>query len=193
MSSCTLLILGHLPSADNLAGLRSRDQDVAASVAEQFERDLAPALPLLRVWVQLAVAVYAPATRRHMHSAQMISALLDAPAPIIDARLNNIDYGMFKGLPLAATPSGSAYVTQPYSGGTSWSYVLGCWRSFSTEVLQRHAADVVLLAGQSGAAARMLEVLCAHRPLSDVLDDPCLDVPFLGEGGQPRAVWEYTW
>lgn len=191
----TIALLGHLPSRDNRSGLRSRDQDVAGESAREFTARLATARPLLGAIGPVFRAVYAPQTLRHLSSARLVAELLGITAPVPDARLNNVDYGTFKGKPLAETPKKAAFAETPYPGGTSWVQVAERWHDFFLERMRRHDGETVLLAGQSGAAPVMLAHICDGVPLAEALADDRLDVPFLD--AEPasffRSVWTYRW
>ncbi|MEV4250050.1 histidine phosphatase family protein [Streptosporangium canum] len=191
----TIALLGHLPSADNRKGLRSRDQDIVMESAGEFAARLAPAMPLLGAIGPIFRAVYAPATRRHVSSARVLTGLLGLPAPIVDARLNNVDYGAFKGRPLAETPRRADFVETPYPGGTSWSQIARQWHGFFSDRIRRHDGETVLLAGQSGAAPVMLAHICNGVSLAEALADDRLNVPFLDAGCPAvfRSVWVYQW
>lgn len=190
---CKILVLGHLPSADNRARLRARDQPVLQVERQQFASDIASALPLVRAWASLAAATYCPSTLRHRESAETLCTALGLPALTVDSRLDNVDYGVYKGQPLLTTPRAIDHFHDPYPGGTSWSDVLARWTAFTKTILCNHSGELVLLAGQSGAAARMLEILCDHRDPLDVLADEGLDVPFLNQGLADRVTWTYSW
>ncbi|MEU7458301.1 histidine phosphatase family protein [Streptosporangium roseum] len=191
----TIALLGHLPSEDNRKGLRSLDQDIVMESVREFTAALAAAMPLLGAIGPIFRAVYAPATRRHVSSALVVTELLGIPAPISDARLNNVDYGAFKGRPLAETPKRADFVETPYPGGTSWAQVAEQWHDFFLDRIRRHDGETVLLAGQSGAAPVMLAHICDGISLAEALADDLLNVPFL-DAGHPavfRSVWTYRW
>ncbi len=194
--SCTILILGHLPSADNLNRLRSRDIDIEPITAQRWRSRIAAAVPLLRCFARLVSVTYCPTTIRHARSAMLLTELLGIEGPVADARLNNIDYGVHKGHPLELTPSRAATPSIPYEGGEAWSDVATRWRQFCAETLPRHEGELVLLAGQSGTAARMLRHICEGVPLQDVLKSQIPSIPFFSSHWDfptDGLLWQYSW
>ncbi len=122
--------------------------------------------------------------------------MLGIDDPIPDVRLNNIDYGVHKGRPLGGTPSLAATPEVAYEGGESWTQVAARWQEFCDETLCRYDDDVVLLAGQSGAAARMLIHICDKVPLREALARELPDMPFFSSAGEvptSTVVWRYRW
>lgn len=126
--------------------------------------------------------VYCPSNPRHIESAKLICEMLKLPPPIPDARLNNVDYGTFKGQPSSVMKPRHEYIEIPYPGGDSWSQCVAHWRSFFEEVLPRYNGEPVLLAGQSGAAIRMCAHLCDGMKLSEAVDLGLTD---------PKVPWVY--
>lgn len=188
---CRVLVLGHVPSQDNEAGLRARDQPALPAALSLLERRLLTSQDAADRFTTVD-ACYCPATRRHVDSARAFCAALQLPEPVVDPRLDNVDYGHHKGRPVHDTPAATQHIDRPYAGGTSWSHVLQNWAHFAQSALRAHPGSTVLLVGQSGAAARMLEILCRGRSAPDVLADPQLDVPFLNAGFVPQE-WTYRW
>lgn len=195
MPGCTILVLGHLPSSDNRTGLRSRDIDYEEDVAANWLDGVASARALLRCLGLVIAGTYCPTTIRHASSARLLTSALSIADPREDARLNNIDYGVFKGRPLADTPA-LADLDQAYEGGESWSAVLERWQSFCSEVLARHDGEIVLLAGQSATAPRMLRHICNGLPLADAVSRPVPNIPFFTsrvDFPTENLVWHYSW
>lgn len=195
MPGCTILVVGHLPSSDNRAGLRSRDIDYEEEAARNWLERVGGARALLRCFGLLVAGTYCPTTMRHASSARLLASALSIAEPHEDARLNNIDYGVFKGRPLADTPV-LAGLDQAYDGGESWTAVFNRWRSFCTEVLTRHDGEIVLLAGQSATAPRMLRHICNGIPLAEAVSRPVPNIPFFTSWtGFPteNLVWHYSW
>jgi hypothetical protein len=120
--------------------------------------------------------------KRDIESAKLICELFKLPAPILDARLNAIDYGNFKGQPLSSIRPPHDYIEMPYPGGESWLDCLARWRSFFEEVLITYNGQPVLLAGQTRAAIRMCAHLCDGMRLSDAVDLELTD---------PKVPWVY--
>jgi len=178
MGIVPIYVWNHLPSADNRDGLVARsEQPVLPQVIEklrnEFERlqdqdsyFLERIFRLFRIFK----AVYCPPTPRHIESAKLICELFKLPAPIPDARLDNVDYGNFKGQPSSNMRPRHEYIEIPYPGGDSWLDCLAHWRSFFEEVLPPYNGQPVLLAGQSGAAIRMCAHLCDGVRLSEAVD-----------------------
>lgn len=194
--NCTILILGHLPSVDNLNRIRSRDIDIEPLTAHHWRDHIRGALPLLRCFARLVSISYCPTSLRHARSAKLLTEALGIDDPIADARLNNIDYGVYKGRPLGLTPLRATKPDLPYEGGEAWSDVAARWREFCAEILPRHKDGLVLLAGQSGTAARMLRHICEDVPLSDVLAQELPNLPFFSSDGDFSTnglVWRYRW
>jgi broad specificity phosphatase PhoE len=178
MGIVPIYVWNHLPSADNRDGLVARsEQPVLPEVIEerrtQFRRlqDQDPYFleRIVRLF-RIFKGVYCPSTPRHIESAKLICDLLKLPAPIPDARLNNVNYGQFKGQPSSIMKPRHEYVEIEYPGGDSWLDCLGRWRSFFEEVLPLYNNQPVLLAGQTGAAIRMCAHLCEGMKLSDAVD-----------------------
>ena len=194
--NCTILVLGHLPSPDNLNGLRSRDIDIDPRTARRWRSQIKGSVPLLRCFARLVSVTYCPTSLRHAHSAKLLTRLLEINDPIEDARLNNIDYGVHKGHALEHTPSRAAMPDLPYEGGESWYQVAARWREFCAERLPKHDAGVVLLAGQSGTAPRMLRHICDGISLVDAVTHAVPHVPFFSATGDipnDGLVWRYIW
>jgi broad specificity phosphatase PhoE len=190
MGIVPLYVWNHLHSADNRDGLVGRtEQPVLPEVIEEHrmqfprlhEQDPYLLERILRAF-RIFKGVYCPPTPRHIESAKLICELFKLPAPIPDARLNNVDYGELKGQPLSIMRPHHEYVDIQYPGGESWLQCLGRWRSFFEEVLPRYNGQPVLLAGQSGAAIRMCAHLCGGLGLSDAVDLAITD---------PKVPWVY--
>lgn len=178
MGIVPIYVWNHLPSADNRDDLVARpEQHVLPEVLEErkaqflrlqkqdpylFER-------LVRLF-RLFKAVYCPTSPRHIESATLICEFFKLPAPILDARLDAVDYGHLKGQPLRSMKPAHDYIDIGYPGGESWLQCLGRWRSFFEEALQRHDGHPVLLAGQTRAAIRMCAHLCDGMSLSEAVD-----------------------
>jgi broad specificity phosphatase PhoE len=178
MGIVPIYVWNHLPSADNRDGLVARSEqpvlpEVIAERRNQFRRlqDQDPYFleRIVRLF-RIFKGVYCPSTPRHIESAKLICELLKLPAPIPDARLNNVNYGQFKGEPSSIMKPRHEYVEIQYPGGDSWLDCLGRWRSFFEEVLPLYTGQPVLLAGQTGAAIRMCAHLCEGMKLSDAVD-----------------------
>jgi broad specificity phosphatase PhoE len=194
--NCNILVLGHLPSADNRKGLRSRDIDFDPEAARLWRDSIIGARPLLRCFGLLVDRTYCPTSLRHAGSARLLTEALGIAEPVEDARLNNVDYGVHKGQPLAETPSGVAALVHPFEGGEAWSHVAERWRSFCSEVLPRHEGKLVLLAGQSAAAPRMLRHICNRIPLEYAISQPVPNIPFFSsrtDFPKENLVWRYSW
>jgi broad specificity phosphatase PhoE len=190
MGIIPIYVWNHLPSADNRDGIVPRsEQSVLPEIVEerklQFQRltDLDPYFieRFLRL-CRLFRAVYCPSTARHIESAALICELLNLPRPVPDPRLNAIDYGKFKGKPLAEMGAPHEYVDKPYPGGESWLQCRSRWESFFQDALQTHDGRPVLLAGQTRAGIRMCAHLCEGMNLGDAVD---LDV------NDPTVSWVY--
>ena len=118
MGIVPIYVWNHLPSSDNKDGLVARsEQPVLPEVIEerriQFRRlqdhdayFLERILRLCRIFK----GVYCPSSARHIESANLICELLNLPAPVPDARLNNVDYGEFKGQPSSIMKPRHEYV-----------------------------------------------------------------------------------
>jgi broad specificity phosphatase PhoE len=190
MGIVPLYVWNHLPSADNRAGLVARsEQPVLPEVLDerriQFRRLQDQDAYLLERLVRLFrifKAVYCPASPRHVESATLICEFFRLPAPISDARLDAVDYGIFKGQPLSSMKPPHDYVDRAYSGGENWLQCLARWRSFFEEVLPRYNGQPVLLAGQTRAAIRMCAHLCDGMKLSEAVDLEVTD---------PKVPWVY--
>jgi broad specificity phosphatase PhoE len=195
MPSCTILVLGHLPSPDNKEGLRSTDIDCDREAATNWLENIALARPVLRCFGLLVAGAYCPDTIRHATSARLLAEALGLAQPIDDPRLNNIDYGRYKGRPLSDTPR-LADLDERYDGGESWNDVASRWRAFCAEVLTGHPGQLVLLAGQSATAPRMLRHLCNGVPLREAVDQPVPTIPFFStklDFPTENLVWRYSW
>jgi hypothetical protein len=194
--SCTILILGHLPSRDNLEGLRSRDLSVDSACVANWRSNIVGAIPLLRCFASLVSITFCPASLRHAQSARLLTETLAISDPFEDERLNNIDYGIFKGRPVTETPPMTDTPHIPYEGGESWNDVASKWGEFCREELSKHNRGIVLLAGQSATAVRMLRHFCDHVPLSQALSEEVPNIPFFSPGidfSTRNLVWRYTW
>lgn len=195
IGTCTILVVGHLPSADNRKGLRSRDVGFDPREGARWLRGITAARALLRCFGAVVDAAYCPTTLRHASSARLLTDALAIAEPVEDARLNNIDYGKFKGLPVSDTPS-PVNIESRYEGGEAWIQVAERWRSFCVEVLPRHEGKLVLLAGQSAAAPRMLRHLCMRVPLEEAVRQPVPAIPFFSQHHEfptNNLIWHYTW
>ena len=190
MGIVPLYVWGHFQSADNRDGLVARsEQSVLPEAIEerrmQFRRlhDQDPYFleRILRLF-RIFKAVYCPSTPRHIESAKLICEFFKLPAPIPDARLNNVDYGNCKGQPSSSMRPRHEYIEIQYPGGDSWLDCLGRWRSFSEEVLPMYNGQPVLLAGQTRAAIRMCAHLCEGMKISDAVDLEVTD---------PKVPWVY--
>ena len=193
--NCNILVLGHLPSADNRNGLRSRDIQIDSQDATRWLDSIVGARPLLRCFGLLVDRTYCPTSLRHAESARLLAKALDIADPIEDGRLNNIDYGVYKGRQLSDTPS-SGDLDSPFEGGESWSQVAERWRSFCTDVLPQHEGKLVLLAGQSATAPRMLRHICKGISLDEAVSQAVPNIPFFSstlEFPTDNLVWHYTW
>ena len=194
--SCTILILGHLPSRDNLEGLRSRDLAVDPVCVSDWHSSTIGALPLLRCFASLISVTYCPASLRHAQSAQLLTEMLAIGDPLEDERLNNIDYGVFKGRPVKETPWMTDTPHIAYEGGESWNDVTLKWAEFCRKELSKYNRGIVLLAGQSATAVRMLRHFCDHVPLSQALSEEVPNIPFFSPGidfSTRNLVWRYNW
>lgn len=178
MGIVPIYVWEHFQSADNRDGLVARsEQPVLPEVLDerriQFRRlqDQDPYLleKLVRLF-RIFKAVYCPSSPRHVESATLICEFFRLPAPILDARLDAVDYGIFKGQPMSGMKPPHDYVEISYPGGESWLHCLGRWRSFFEEVLPRYNGQPVLLAGQTRAAIRMCAHLCDGMKLSEAVD-----------------------
>ncbi len=193
--NCTILVLGHLPSADNRSGLRSRDIQIDSRDATRWLDSIVGARPLLRCFGLLVDGTYCPTSLRHAESARLLAQSLDIADPIEDERLNNIDYGVYKGRQLSDTPS-PCDLDSPFEGGESWNQVAVRWRSFCTEVLPKHEGKLVLLAGQSATAPRMLRHICNGISLGESINQAVPNIPFFSsthEFPTSNIAWRYTW
>ncbi|HXK29563.1 MAG TPA: histidine phosphatase family protein [Candidatus Binatia bacterium] len=178
MGIVPLYVWGHFQSADNRDRLVARsEQPVLPEAIEERKKQLRRLQDqdpyfLERIFrlFRIFKVVYCPSTPRHIESAKLICEMLRLPPPIPDARLNNVDYGNFKGQPSSNMRPRHEYLEIRYPGGDSWLDCLGRWRSFFEEVLPRYNGQPVLLAGQAGAAIRMCAHLCEGMRLSDAVD-----------------------
>src|SRR5262245_53948570 len=177
MGIVPIYVWNHLPSADNRDGLVARpEQSVLPEVLQQRKTQLLrlqkedPYLfeMLVRLF-RLFKAVYCPTSPRHIESATLICESFKLPAPILDARLDAVDYGQLKGQPLTSMKPARDYIHVGYPGGESWLQCVGRWKSFFEEVLQQHDGQPVLLAGQTRAAIRMCAHLCDGMSLSEAV------------------------
>src|SRR5690349_2652699 len=107
MGTVPLYVWNHLPSADNRDGLVARsEQPVLPEVMEKRKTQLQrlknedPYLleKLVRLF-RLFPAVYCPTSPRHIESANLFCEFFELPPPILDARLNAVNYGRLKGTP----------------------------------------------------------------------------------------------
>lgn len=194
--SCKILVLGHLPSTDNLQRLRARDVGVDPETLAAWRTNVTGCLGLLRCFGTLISITYCPTSLRNLQSAQLLTEVLGIAAPHADRRLNTIDYGVYKGRPVLETPSRAGARHVPYEGGESWDDVVERWRDFCKAVLRQHEDKIVLLAGQSATAVRMLRHFCEHVPLERALDDPVPNIPFFSsrvDFPTTNLVWHYSW
>jgi broad specificity phosphatase PhoE len=190
MGTIPIYVWNHLPSADNKDGLVARsEQPVLPEVIEErrilFRRLQDQDAYFLERIVRLCrifKAVYCPSSARHIESANLICELLKLPTPIPDARLNNVDYGEFKGQPSLIMKPRHEYVEIQYPGGDSWRDCLDRWRSFFEEILPPYEGQPVMLLGQTGAAIRMCAHLCEGMNLSEAVDLEFTD---------PNVPWVY--
>jgi broad specificity phosphatase PhoE len=190
MGIVPICVWGHFQSADNRARLVVRsEQPILPEVIEERRNQLQRLQDqdpyfmerLLRLF-RIFKGVYCPTTPRHIESAHLICEMFKLPPPVADTRLNNVDYGKFKGQPSSVMKPRHEYVEIPYPGGDSWSDCLAHWRFFFEEVLPPYNGQPVLLAGQSGAAIRMCAHLCDGMRLSDAVDLEVTD---------PKVPWVY--
>lgn len=190
MGIVPIYVWEHFQSADNRDRLVARsEQPVLPEVLDerrfQFRRlqDQDPYLleKLVRLF-RIFKAVYCPSSPRHVESATLICEFFRLPAPILDARLDAVDYGIFKGQPMSSMKPPHDYVEISYPGGESWLHCLARWRSFFEEVLPRYNGQPVLLAGQTRAAIRMCAHLCDGMKLSEAVDLELTD---------PNVPWVY--
>jgi broad specificity phosphatase PhoE len=190
MGTVPLYVWNHLPSADNRDNLVARsDQPVLPEIMRerkiQFQRLEKEDPYLLERLVRLFrifKAVYCPSSPRHIESASLICDFFKLPAPITDSRLNAVNYGQCKGLPMSSLQPAHTYIDTPYPGGESWLECLARWRSFFEEVLKPHDGHPVLLAGQTRAAIRMCAHLCDSMDLAEAIDLEITD---------PHIPWVY--
>ena len=190
MGTVPLYVWNHLPSADNRDNLVARsEQPVLPEIMRerkvQFQRLEKEDPYLLERLVRLFrifKAVYCPSSPRHIESASLICDFFKLPAPVTDSRLNAVNYGQFKGLPMSSLLPAHTYIETPYSGGESWLECLARWRSFFEEVLKPHDGHPVLLAGQTRAAIRMCSHLCEGMDLAKAVDLEITD---------PNVPWVY--
>jgi broad specificity phosphatase PhoE len=178
----TIATFQHLETPDNRDNLRARDQDL---LPEQVAAWRTYARPVKRILRSLALgfeAIYCPTTSRHLWTAIHFTQVLDLPPPIPDSRINNVDYGIYKGRPTVETPRACEHIETPYEGGTSWMQVATEWQSFMEDVVPRYRGRAILLAGQSGAGPKMLAHFCDGTPLHEVLAHK-----------QRKRVWQYRW
>jgi broad specificity phosphatase PhoE len=190
MGIVPLYVWGHFQSADNRDRLVARsEQPVLPEVIEERRNQLRRLQDqdpyfLERIFrlFRMFKVVYCPSTPRHIESAKLICELFKLPAPIPDGRLNNVNYGNFKGQPASNMKPRHEYVEIQYPGGESWLDCLGRWRSFFEEVLPKYNGQPVLLAGQAGAAMRMCAHLCEGMRLGDAVDLEITD---------PKVPWVY--
>lgn len=192
-----ILIIGHLPSEDNLRLYRSRDQEIDAGSLEIWHNNCARGLPLTHAMAQLIDATYCPTTVRHHQTAKLITEAFGIDAPVPDARINNIDYGVFKGRPLEETPHPTEALEFPYDGGESWQSVAERWNAFFRTTVRNFPNSVILLAGQSANAVRMLKHICLHQTLEEVLTSPVPHLQFFSVGAEVQdfssVIWKYRW
>lgn len=190
MGIVPIYVWEHFQSADNRDGLVARsEQPVLPEVIEERRvqlrrlRDQGPYFmeKFLRLF-RIFKGIYCPSTPRHVESAKLICELFKLPAPMLDARLNAVDYGNLKGQPLSSMRPPHDYVEMPYPGGESWLDCLARWRSFFEEVLPAYNGQPVLLVGQTRAAIRMCAHLCDGIRLSDAVDLELTD---------PNVPWVY--
>lgn len=146
MHEVKILVVGHLPSDDNLSGIRSRDQDISESARRKWSTTTALILPVYRALGQLVDTTYCPSTVRHHDTAKLMTASLGIEKPIADYRLNNIDYGEYKGKALKCTPPAHEALIKPYLGGESWLDMASRWREFFSEKMEHHSGCCILLA-----------------------------------------------
>jgi broad specificity phosphatase PhoE len=190
MGIVPIYVWNHLPSADNRDGLVARpEQSVLPEEIEkrkmQFQRLREQDPYLLERLVRLFrifKAVYCPTSPRHIESATLICEFFKLPTPILDARLDAVDYGEFKGQPLSSMKPPHTYIEIAYPGGESWLQCVARWRSFFEEVLRNYDGQPVLLAGQTRAAIRMCAHLCDGIKISDAVDLEVTD---------PKVPWVY--
>jgi broad specificity phosphatase PhoE len=133
---------------------------------------------------------------RHAQSARLLTQILAIGDPLEDERLNNIDYGTFKGRPVKETPQMADSPNVAYEGGECWNDVAAKWGKFCREELVKHNRGIVLLAGQSATAVRMLRHICDHIPLKETLSEEVPNIPFFSneiDFSTKNLVWRYTW
>jgi broad specificity phosphatase PhoE len=180
----TIASFPHMVSADNRDHLRTRYQDILPEYAEAWRTRVQPVKRIMRGLALGYEAIYCPTTNPHLSTAVLFAETVGLPAPIPDSRINNVDYGIYKGRPVAETPPASAHIDLPYEGGTSWAYVAAQWRSFMEDVVPRYRGRAILLAGQSGAGYMMLTHFCERIPLEEAVTMT----------RRPRwRVWCYRW
>ena len=178
MGIVPLYVWNHLPSADNRDGLVARSEQSVLPVEIEkrkmkFQRLQEQDPYLLERLVRLFrifKAVYCPTSPRHIESATLICEFFKLPAPILDGRLDAVDYGDLKGRPMSSMKPPHTYVETPYPGGESWLQCVARWRSFFEEVLPNYDGQPVLLAGQTRAAIRMCAHLCDGMKIDDAVD-----------------------
>jgi broad specificity phosphatase PhoE len=176
----TIAMFKHLDSPDNALHLRSRDLEPSPEQIAALRKCVRPIRRILHGIASVYDATYCPTTKRHLHTAVVFAESVGLPMPIPDSRINNIDYGIYKGKPAAETPMGPEFIDTPYEGGTSWAYVAAQWRSFLEDVARRHSGRAILLAGQSSVGPKMLAHLCEGVPLLEVMTR-----------SPRRSVWHY--
>jgi broad specificity phosphatase PhoE len=190
MGIVPLYVWTHLPSADNKNNLVARsEQPVLPEEMEERktqlkrlkEQDTYLYERLVRLF-RIFDAVYCPSSPRHTESAKLICDFFRMPMPILDDRLDAVDYGDFKGQPTSVMQAPHNYIKMPYPNGESWLDCLERWQAFFQEVLQKHDGHPVLLAGQTRASIRMCAHLCDGIDLNEAVD---LDI------GDNEVPWVY--
>lgn len=192
---CVIVVFGHFPSSDNLAGLRSRNIDIVRSIGDRWVEQSASCRGLLGCLAAMASSVYCPTTLRHRSTASLVCNVLGIGPPVADRRLNGIDYGDYCGLPATSTPSPSLHLSRPYPRGESWNQVAKRWRSFFCSELRNHDGKAVILAGQSGTAQRMLRHICDGIELEVAVSSTVDHFPFFerSEAVVSSRAWLYRW
>ena len=166
MGIVPVYVWNHLLSADNRDGLVARsEQPVLPEEMEkrkmQFRRlqEQDPYLleRLVRL-VRIFKAVYCPASLRHIESATLICEFFKLPAPILDGRLDAVDYGNFKGQPISSMKPPHEYVEIAYPGGEELAPV-----SRPLAVIFRGGPSKTRwLPGTAGWGTRAAIRMCAH-------------------------------
>lgn len=192
-----ILVSGHLPSVDNIRGIRSRDQDVEKVALKKWQNSTRSMLPAFRVLGQLIDRTYCPSTLRHHTTARLLTDALGIAKPIVDERINNIDYGKFKGKAIQSTPQPHTALQSPFEGGESWDSMAQRWRNFFECELKQFPGSSVLLAGQSPNAIRMLMHICHDLPLKEAVARPLQPVQFFKPEREKQdlrgCVWQFSW